>query len=150
MTFQTPRFARIPSYEIAAIIAMSAGYGAELIAHLQANNFVGSDPHRPFLGFDKWRSAYPDIPSYATYLAERRNSTNGKVVSTRKPNITFAAGLKIATRFNLTEEYHVAFADDSTSVNFWDWIEQYQRKVDALKIKPVAFVTKPAASAAWL
>jgi Domain of unknown function (DUF3854) len=116
---------KVPSYQLAATIATSAGYGAELTAHLKANNLSGTNPHRAFLGFDKWRSAYPEIPSYATYLASRRNSTNGKVVPTRKPNITFTAGLKIATRFNLTEEYHVAFPDDSTNVNFWDWIEQY-------------------------
>jgi Domain of unknown function (DUF3854) len=116
---------KIPSYELAATIATSAGYGAELTAHLKANNLADINPHRAFLGFDKWRSAYPEIPSYGTYLASRRNSTTGKVVSTQPSNITFAAGLKIATRFDLTEEYHVAFPDDSTSVTFWDWIKQY-------------------------
>jgi hypothetical protein len=126
MSLQSPRFDnKIPSYETAAIIATNAGYGAELAAHLKANNLVDINPHRAFLGFDKWRSAYPEIPSYATYLANRRNSTTGKVVSIRKSNITFAAGLKIATRFDLTEEYHLAFPDDSTSINFWDWIKQY-------------------------
>ncbi len=126
MSLQSPRFDnKIPSYEIAAIIAMSAGYGAELTAHLKANNLTGVSPHRAFLGFDKWRSAYPEIPSYATYLAERRNSTNGKVVSTRKPNITFALGLKVAARFDLTAEYHATFVDNGESIPLWDWIKQY-------------------------
>ncbi len=151
MTFPTPRIDnKIPSYETAAIIAISAGYGAELTAHLKANNLVKVSPHRPFLGFDKWRSAYPEIPSYATYLANRRNSTTGIVVSsTCKPNVSFAAGLKIASIFNLSDKYHANFSSNSsttltagssttqcqgqgsantassTTISFWDWIKQY-------------------------
>jgi Domain of unknown function (DUF3854) len=125
MSLQSPRFDKIPSYATAAIIATNAGYGAELAAHLKANNLTSVNPHRAFLGFDKWRSAYPDIDSYGTYLANRRNSNTGKVVSTRKSNITFALGMKIATRFDLTVEYQAAFADNDTSINIWDWIKQY-------------------------
>jgi hypothetical protein len=151
MTFPTPRIDnKIPSYETAAIIATSAGYGAEFTAHLKANNLVKVSPHRPFLGFDKWRSAYPEISSYSAYLNNRRNSTPGIVVSsTCKPNVSFAAGLKIASIFNLSgvaghppsNEYHANFSSNSsttqcqgqgfantassTTISFWDWIKQY-------------------------
>jgi hypothetical protein len=116
MTFLTPRIDnKIPSYETAAIIArkvsggnfpqhtsaISAGYGAELTAHLKPNNLVKVSQDRAFLSFDKWKSAYPSIPSYATYLANRRNSITGIVgTSTCKSNVSFIAGLKIVSGRN--------------------------------------------------
>jgi hypothetical protein len=123
MTWTSPRFNKIvPSYETATIIALNAGYGTELIAHLKANNLVNVSKNQLFFGFDKWRSAYPDIPSYKTYLANKRNST---IIATRKSHITFALGLKVAQRFNLTAEYHAAFIDNGENIPLWDWIKQY-------------------------
>jgi Domain of unknown function (DUF3854)/AAA domain len=123
MTWTSPRFNKIvPSYETATVIALNAGYGAELIAHLKANNLVNVSKNQLFFGFDKWRSAYPDIPSYKTYLANKRNST---IIATRKSPITFALGLKVAQRFDLTAEYHATFIDNGENILLWDWIKQY-------------------------
>jgi Domain of unknown function (DUF3854) len=123
MTLNYSHSTKIPSYSTAGTIAGHAGYEAEFAEYLKANGLVNVRKHRLFLDFDRWRAAYPDIPSYESYLASLRNSTT--VISTRKSHITFADGLKIANRFDLSKEYHAAFPDNSAEINFWQWIKQY-------------------------
>ncbi len=111
---------QVPSYAVAFEIATATGYGTEFSDAFKYKNI---NSPKDCYEWDKWRTQFPIIPTYAEYLAW--NTRNGGESANPKSNITFTQGLKIATYYHLASEWRVFFADPQTSSCFWDWSKSY-------------------------
>jgi hypothetical protein len=140
-----------PTYSIALKIATKADRQAEFTNYFSQIDWdAPTDLESICTDWDKWRQAYPEVPSYQEYLFTKRywNSrpkksapfkprvvfSQSKPAKPKSPPVKISQGLEIATRYGLGAKYRdrAGFPVENFEAEdrgFWQWIAHYPQIV---------------------